>query len=257
MSLNLKPESDESETAVFVAREHRTAHLNRFLEEALAGQGQVVFVSGEAGSGKTMLIHEFARLAQETHADLIVASGVCDVFTGVGDPYLPFRDVLNMLAGDVEGAWTAGTITRDHAQRLWQLMPETAATLVEVGSDLLDVFVLAKPLADRLAAQSIAADPVVQAVQARQRRSPGQGPDQGRLFEEYTEVIRSLSEDRPLMLLLDDLHWADVSSISLLLHLARRIRNQRVLIVGAYRPEELALGAGWQVPIRWNRSSAN
>ncbi len=240
-----QPKSSERERAVFVAREHRTAHLSRFLEEALGGQGQVVFVSGEAGSGKTMLIHEFARRAQEAHADLIVASGVCDVFTGVGDPYLPFRDVLNMLAGDVEGAWSAGTITRDHAQRLWQLMPETAATLVEVGSDLLDVFVLAKPLADRLATQSLAPEPtvpVVQAVLAQQRRNPGQSPDQGRLFEEYTEVILALSENRPLVLLLDDLHWADVSSISLLLHLARRIRSRRVLIVGAYRPEELALG---------------
>ena len=202
----------------------------------------MIFVSGEAGSGKTMLLHEFVRRAQAAHNDLVVASGICDVFTGVGDPYLPFRDVLNMLAGDIEGAWSAGTITRDHARRLWQLMPKTADTLLAVGSDLLDVFVLAKPLADRLAMQGAATETVVQAVHAQRQHNLGQGPDQGRLFEEYTEVMRTLSEHRPLVLLLDDLHWADISSISLLLHLARRIRNQRVLIVGAYRPEEFALG---------------
>jgi adenylate cyclase len=79
---------------VFVARERELARLNGFLSRALAGQGTVCFVTGEAGSGKTALITEFARRAEEANADLVVAIGNCNAQTGIGDPYLPFREIL-------------------------------------------------------------------------------------------------------------------------------------------------------------------
>ncbi|NIP78802.1 MAG: hypothetical protein GWM90_06220, partial [Gemmatimonadetes bacterium] len=63
---------------------------------ALAGQGQVVFVTGGPGRGKTALMREFARRAMEVHPDLLVAGGNCNAYSGVGDPYLPFREVLGM-----------------------------------------------------------------------------------------------------------------------------------------------------------------
>ncbi|NIP18270.1 MAG: AAA family ATPase, partial [Xanthomonadales bacterium] len=80
--------------------------------------GRVVFVTGEAGSGKTALVQEFTRRAQEAHADLVVASGNCNAYTGIGDPYLPFREILELLTGDVEARWAAGAMTREHARRL-------------------------------------------------------------------------------------------------------------------------------------------
>ncbi len=54
---------------------------------------------------------EFARRAMEAHPDLLVATGNCNAYSGVGDPYLPFREVLAMLTGDVEARWAAGAIT--------------------------------------------------------------------------------------------------------------------------------------------------
>jgi transcriptional regulator with XRE-family HTH domain len=77
----------------------KTIHLPAFLksDDVLAGDGRVVFITGEAGEGKTTLMAEFARRAQATHSDLIVAGGNCNAFTGVGDPYLPFRDVFSLL----------------------------------------------------------------------------------------------------------------------------------------------------------------
>ncbi|MFQ5792775.1 MAG: ATP-binding protein, partial [Acidobacteriota bacterium] len=77
---------------VFVARERELAQLQTFLDRALAGQGQVCFVTGEAGAGKTALVTEFARRAQERHEDLLVAIGDCNAQTGIGDPSLPFRE---------------------------------------------------------------------------------------------------------------------------------------------------------------------
>jgi predicted ATPase/predicted negative regulator of RcsB-dependent stress response len=62
------------------------------------------------------------------------------------------------------------------------------------------------------------------------------------LFEQYTRVLQALAKQAPLLLVLDDLQWADLGSISLLFHLSRRLAGSRILILGAYRPEEVALG---------------
>jgi predicted ATPase len=82
---------------VFVAREQELFQLQTFLAGSLASQGQVVFVTGEAGAGKTALVTEFTRRAEDAHADLLVALGNCNAQTGIGDPYLPFREVLGLL----------------------------------------------------------------------------------------------------------------------------------------------------------------
>ena len=63
--------------------------IDTFLDRALAGHGQVCFVTGEAGAGKTALVTEFARHAQDTHEDLLVAIGDCNAQTGIGAPYMP------------------------------------------------------------------------------------------------------------------------------------------------------------------------
>ncbi len=72
----------------FVERADELRRLDASLEAALTGQGQVCFVTGEAGSGKTALLTEFARLAQERHA-----VGNCNAQTGVDESFQPFREV--------------------------------------------------------------------------------------------------------------------------------------------------------------------
>jgi predicted ATPase len=68
----------------------------------------------------------------------------------------------------------------------------------------------------------------------------GTGPEQRDLFNQYTKVYQTIASEQPLLLLLDDLQWADLGSISLLFHLGRRIEEHRILIVGAYRPTEIS-----------------
>ncbi|MFQ5858813.1 MAG: BTAD domain-containing putative transcriptional regulator, partial [Anaerolineae bacterium] len=251
----LRPSSPlhPSSPAPFVAREHEVAQLDAHLEKALAGQGHAVFVTGGAGRGKTALIQEFARRAQEAHPDLIVASGNCNAHTGVGDPYLPFREMLGLLTGDVEARWAAGAITRGHARRLWNTLPFAAQALVQDGPDLIDTFVPGAALMARAAAYAPEGgawlDRLRELVE-RKPASPGRATrEQSDLFEQYTKVLGALARERPLLLVLDDLQWADTGSISLLFHLGRRLsgtclraphRQGRILIVGAYRPEEVA-----------------
>ncbi len=242
----LDQELVEAERPTFVARERQLAQLGGFLDVALGGQGRVVFVTGEAGSGKTALVQEFIRRAQDAHADLAVASGNCNAHTGIGDPYLPFREIQGLLTGDVEARWAAGAMTRDHAQRLWNTLPLAAQALVEAGPDLIDTFVPGTALMERARAHaSGGADWLAGLDELFQRKTTSAvapGPQQSHLFEQYTRVLQTLARQAPLVLVVDDLQWADLGSISLLFHIGRQLAGSRILIVGAYRPEEVAIG---------------
>ena len=246
----LTDEEDEKDRqGVFVGRERELSRLHGFLDKSLTGRGSVAFVMGEAGRGKTSLLNEFARRAQATHPDLVVASGTCNAYSGVGDAYLPFRDVMAMLTGDVEMLWLAGLITRDHALRLWRLLPATAGAIVEQAPELLDTFVSPEALASWLATFSSSEGSKLDLLQERLARLTHTGrhsEDQSQLFGAYTEVLSTLAGQHPFVLILDDLHWADVSSINLLFHLARRVGESRILILGAYRPEDVFLGRDGQ-----------
>jgi tetratricopeptide (TPR) repeat protein len=237
-------ESHKVEASVFVGREHGLSQLDEFLKKTLAGQGQVAFITGGAGRGKTSLVNEFVRRVQTTHPELVVASGHCNAYAGVGDPHLPFRDVMDMLTGAVAAKWIAGAITREHARHLWCLLPDTVRTLVETGPDLIDIFVPGATLVGRVTT-AIDGEPAwlarLMELTARQQGGPGE-LEQGYLFEQYGHVLQSLAARQPLLITLDDLQWADVASISLLFHLGRRLEGSRVLIVGAYRPDEVAMG---------------
>ena len=250
---DLRPEDDrqeatEMERAAFVARERELEQLDGFLQRALAAQGLVCFVTGEAGSGKTTLVAEFARRAQEQHQDLVVAVGQSDAQTGVGDAYLPFREVLSQLTGDVEAELARGAITPENAGRLRGLLRLSGQALVEVGPDLVGIFVPGAGLAMRVG--GFVAEKVgwlEKLEQLTQRQREGEAPadsgiEQSHIFEQYTNVLKALAVKQPLMLVLDDLQWADGASIDLLFRLGRRIGESRILIVGTYRPDEVALG---------------
>ena len=236
--------------AAFVAREPELARLCGHLDVALTGRGRVVFVIGGPGRGKTALIQEFARRAQDRSVDLIFAGGSCNAHTGYGDPYLPFREILGLLTGDVDALWGAGAITREHARRLWDSFPLAVEALVEVGPDLIDTFIPGRALVRRAAAYAAggiggqaAWQTQLEELVARKAALPHDpNLQQSALFEQYARTMAALARERPLLLALDDLQWADVGSVGLLFHLGRSVARGRVLIVGGYRPEEVAAG---------------
>jgi DNA-binding SARP family transcriptional activator/predicted ATPase len=238
-----------AEGPVFVARERELSRLHGFLEQVLAGHGQVAFVAGEAGSGKTALLQEFSQRAQGVHPDLLVAGGKGNAYTGAGDPYLPFRQALSLLTGDIEAPWSAGAIDREQAFRLWHLVPTAAQALVEIGPGLVGTFVPGDSLLGQARAFVHGSGDAntgwlaaLEELVAHQAASPGgPGPQQSDLFEQYTRVLHRLARSGALLLVLDDLQWADAGSIDLLFHLGRGLAGSRILVIGAYRPEEVAL----------------
>ena len=244
----------------FVARGPELARLDAAVAQVLGGRGQIRFVTGEAGSGKTALTRAFAHQTQAHHPQFVVVRSLCSAQTGIGDPYLPFRELLNQLAGTAATAgeeWPAQYAAGD------RLLPLLAKTLVEHGADLLESFVASAALLARAdgegsmnPAKGSAKDTArneawlsrLRARVAQVQEQPvgaagGTVVAQSHIFAQYTAVLQQVAAQYPLLLILDDLHWADVSSQGLLFHLMRSIGQSRILILGAYRPEEMAQAA--------------
>jgi ABC-type oligopeptide transport system substrate-binding subunit/DNA-binding SARP family transcriptional activator len=234
----------EKPAPVFVGREAELAALDRYLENALRGQAQVVFVSGEAGSGKSALLQEFMRRSLTAHPDLAVGWGICNAFFGQGVPFLPFRDVLNMLAGGIESIYMNGTISQNQANQLSVSFPLVVQTLAEQGLGLVNSFLSGSTVATRIATILPSEQSWGQRIDNLPIQEPtfAENQDKLHLFEQYTQVLRSIASQYPLLILLDDLQWMDPGTGRLFFHLVRRLQNTRVLIAGAYRVEEVALG---------------
>jgi predicted ATPase len=235
-------ESD-ARPSTFVAREQELTQLEAHLTATLNGSGRIVFITGEAGRGKTTLMAEFSRRAQERYSDLVVATGKCDAYAGQGDPYLPFRDVMVLLSGNTEANWDASTLTPEQKRRLRALLPRTLQAIVERGPDLVDVFVSRSELQQRVQDYDGQVSGQWLRFRAHLEAQPAHGhsPQQRQLFEQYTQVLCALAAHVPLLLVLDDLQWIDNASAGLFFHLGRRLFNSRLMILVAHRPSEVVL----------------
>ena len=234
----------ETTKALFVARRHELSWLKDQFSRSLSGNGRVNFVLGEAGSGKTALLVEFARLSQKTHANLIIAQGNCNARSGIGDPYLPFRDILNMLCGDLELEWAMGQLSQEQVICQWNFMPVCVRTILEFGPNLINKLVPGKAVIQRLISAS-PEDPRLANAVADRLENPvkfSSSNEQGEILAQISTVLLKLATQCPLLILLDDLQWIDDASKNLLFQLGRRLSGSRILILGAYRPSEVALG---------------
>jgi oligopeptide transport system substrate-binding protein len=237
-------EKPQKATPVFVGREAEMTALSKYLEQALKGHIQVVFVNGEAGSGKSTLLQEFMHRSMSVYPNLAVGWGICNAFYGQGVPYLPFRDVLYMLAGGTESIYTNGTRFQNQASHLSASSQLVIRTLVEKGPSLVNSFLTGSTVANRITmilpdeqvwGQHIEEPTTQESVFAGNQ-------EKSQLFEQYTEVLRNIADQYPLLILLDDLQWMDPGTGRLFFHLVRRLRNSCILVAGAYRAEEVSSG---------------
>jgi predicted ATPase/DNA-binding CsgD family transcriptional regulator len=192
---------DRARHAQLIGRDAEFGLLwNRF-RASEAGDTHVVLVSGEPGIGKTRLLTAFARSASE-HAALVLRGGASQ-FEGM-PPYLPFLEALgqHIRATSVEQLRTEiGTL----APILASILPELAHSLNEPPASY--------PLPPE---------------QARLR-----------LFEAVGAFLATIASDSALVLLLDDLQWADPASLDLLQAVVRYQPHSQLLVVGAYRAGEI------------------
>jgi serine/threonine protein kinase/tetratricopeptide (TPR) repeat protein len=188
----------------FVGREPELRKLESFLRQAIEGTGRIVFITGEPGIGKTSLSDEFLRRARKQYPGLLISRGRCVEQYGTGEAYLPFLDAVGTLLNG-PGRERIAAVIRTYAPT-WCLELPTA--FVSTGS------------LEKLKQETI-------------------GATKDRMMREMGDALGALATTAPVVLLLEDLHWADPSSVDLLRHLCQRITTQRVLLGGTFRPEDV------------------
>lgn len=207
---------------VFVGRTRELKQLGGALDRAAAGHGGVVLVKGEAGAGKSSLIQQFLLDATTRLPELRVLAGECSEHYGAGEPYQPFVEAFRALVHAAEQNAPAGK------PRLRDLAKQVAPYWLQVIPVAGDLIAAAAQTATEL------------------RKTWGGGaataaPSEEALFFQYTELVLAVAAEQPILLFIDDLHWADQASVSLLAHLGRKIADQRVLILGTYRETDVAV----------------
>ncbi|HVE95010.1 MAG TPA: AAA family ATPase [Acidimicrobiales bacterium] len=188
-------------SAPLAGRVPELGQLTAAFDHAVSGRSRLVMVVGEPGIGKTRLVEELAVYASVRGAT--VCWGHC--YEGeLGMPYLPFIEAFR-------------TYVRERSDE--DLRAELSTGAPEIAT-------------------------LVSELRARFSDLPSSPPLEGdaermRLFEGVSAFVRNASVGRPLVLLLDDLHWADKPTLLMLQYLVRNLRRERVLIVGTYRDVEL------------------
>ncbi len=185
----------------YVGREAEQAELARLLDDAIAGRGGLVFIGGEPGVGKTRIAGELLRQAR--HRGCLAQTGHCYEMEGT-PPFIPFVEMIERTARIVPKAAFREALG-DAAPEVARLVPE----LRQLFPDL-----------------------------PRPAELP---PDQQRryLFNNFLRFIERASRATPHALLLDDLHWADESTLQLLQHIAPHLAQMPMLVVGTYRDVDL------------------
>ena len=141
-----------------------------------------------------------------------------------------------------------GTLPPTRPLRLWGLLPTAARSIVASGTDLIGPLLVGEGLLARakMAAGSGAAwlPPLRAFVERKLSIPPDVMLQQRALFGQTTRLLQDLSQETPILLVLEDLHWSDTGSVDLLAHLTRQLGGHRIFMIGTFRPSEIRIGRG-------------
>ncbi len=207
-------------TSGLVGRETALALMQGWLRRAMGGERQVVFVTGEAGIGKTTLVEAFLQWIKGD-SNVWVGQGQCLEQYGSGEAYLPVLEAVSRLCQE-PGHASLVELLRRHAPAWLQQMP----------------WLISDADREKLQRESI-------------------GATRERMMREMAEALETLTSERPLVLVLEDLHWSDYSTLDLVSYLARRPKPARLLLIATYRPVEVTLSEhplkGVKRELQWRR----
>ncbi len=195
------PSVPEGPAPIVVGREGELARLQSWSAQVIESRRRVVFVAGEAGIGKTTFVRAFLDSLGGSAAR--IGRGQCVEQYGAGEPYMPVLEALTRICQEARGECVV------------ELLHKFAPTWLAQMPSLLSY-------ADRERLQSAA-----------------QGATQQRMLREMAQALEALAAETPLVLVLEDLHWSDFSTLELISAIARRTEPARLVILGTYRPTEM------------------
>ena len=187
-----------------VGRDAQLDELCHCLQRSLTQQHQVVFVTGETGIGKTSLVDEFVRGVATDFPGVRVARGQCVEGYGSKEAYYPVLEALSELCNGSGGDAVARTLAVQAPTVLMQFPAH-----VRVGQ------------------------------RERQGQIARSTPEC--MLREIIEAMETISSEKPLLLVFEDLHWADPSTVDFISALARRRSAGKLMLIGTYRPVDVAL----------------
>jgi predicted ATPase len=187
---------------VFVGRTAELAWLEERLSAAAAGAGSVAFVTGDRGTGKSALVGEFLRRVRAAPRPVTVTAGRCVETSGPGEPFLPFLDAVGRLLTS-RGREQASALLRTYAPTVCVQMP--AGVLPDPDGAL---------------------------------RRQTAGATKERLIRESGDFMEAACRVFPIVLLIEDMHWADPASVDLLHRVGCRLARQRTLLLCTFRPAD-------------------
>lgn len=226
--------------APFVGRTFELQRLQYFLGLAKQGSPQICFLIGEAGSGKTTLVEKFLSELSDVPTPIIYATGECGTQIGLVDPYLPFKTIIQSFVKKLDDVkekkhYYLKDFARLAAQTIIELAPDLIGNLLPGGlllSKGLDILIEKSDIGSKvLADQSSKQFLELKASQISQHE----------ICHQYASFLQGISKKYPIVLVIEDLHWADQSSINLLFYLSRILKEGQILIVGTYRPEDIKI----------------
>jgi len=188
--------------ASLIGRERERALLGARWRAALDGTRQIVFVTGQAGVGKSALIDDFVARVGASDVPVWAGRGQCLDHRGAGEPYMPVLEALGRLCRGPGGEELVELLGR-HAPTWLAQMPSLLAP-------------------ERLAALERLA----------------LGATRERMLREMVEAVEMIAAIRPVVLVLEDLHWSDPSTLDLIASLARRPEPARLMLLATWRPGE-------------------
>ncbi len=200
---------------VLVGREIELEHLNSHLNSVLDGKGATIFISGEAGSGKTRLVTEFLNGAKTKGFRAI--TGWCMSKAAV--PYFPFTEAFSAYLSSERDEEPKVIVAEQLGIIGW---------LKGAGS----------PASEQLGIAGWLRGPKHK---SQPKVSEGMSPEilKDITFAAVTKALLSISAHEPVILFIEDIHWADSASLSLLHYISRAILSSRVLVLATFRREEL------------------
>ena len=208
---------------IFVGRTQELEKLQKLFEEVKNDLGKIIFIEGDPGSGKSTLVKNFISKIKD---DALVAVSECTLADNIHNAYAPFNEAITKLKNKLKEEKTGNenkSEVKKHSKKIFNILTKSGKNIASTSLIGAGVVGIIEGIENEYLGKK------------EKEKDP---EDKQRYFE---TVLRKFCEVKPVVLFIDDLQWADKTSIDLFYRLGRSLKNDPfgIMIIGTYRPYEV------------------